>query len=78
MERGSARLLAVWQLSAAWRWSRSDEGGLQGDAVGGLQVRWDNGNVRFYYVGGTPWRKDPNGNDTENPRAIRCLLLVQT
>lgn len=41
------------------------------------QVRWNNGNVRFYFVGGTPWRKDPNGKDTDNPRAVRCLVLVQ-
>jgi len=38
-------------------------------------VRWHNGNERFYYVGRTPWRKNATGEDTDNARAIRCLVL---
>lgn len=39
------------------------------------EVRWNNGNQRWYYVGATPFRKDVNGKDTDNARAIRCLVL---
>ena len=55
----------------------SRQGVADADRAVSRQVWWDNGSVRFYFVGRSPYRPDADGADTDNPRAIRSLYLVR-